>query len=520
MTAAICFPEVTNLAGSRGDLDGWAREVSAQLVPELLDGDIGRLRKVRKDLVTRWLKAESEGESDTLQGALLAFTTLVDAWTHHSSMPEQFASLQVSSGSVTERLLRAAAHSDSLPQQDLAAEAGTSPEVVSRRGSVLEAAGLVLRRRVGKERHWSITPRGRRALAGVEVRPDPSAAPPDLQEDTDIGSSLDREEHVPTTVVDLVAVLRKRKTSVSLLRHFGIDPESHTDVPPEAYRRLTSVYAGDSAWAESGPPAASGFKRLSNARHDTASIVFPWLAYCGRAFIDACDDLPPMSPPKASEIRSQIGGARLSPHERIARLFEVLWSHGLLVLPTRFQSGVDGAFIPHDGRGVVVVNHRARQHLKWLNTTLHEVGHAYEQPDTTVTEDTSGAWEIVPDIEEAANRFAVTALLGEDQDIASRVLSDVGRGADRAGTIRRVARNFDVPKEAVAWHVAMTVSSQSAQDAGPWFALAVKLDWTEPDPLELWHGELQHRLRGRRFDARDRSLCEWWLTPFKGDPLD
>lgn len=510
MTAQVTLPDP-----ARTSVEGWTRAVSARLVPELVRAEPRRLRLMRANLVSAVDGAQGDEKSDALQGAVVAFTTVIDAWSRYALVQQEADHLKLAPDTTTTRLLEEAVRNPGLPQQALARKARTSSEVASRRGGVLERSGLITRRRAGKERHWTVTPRGRRALALLstesEDRPDSPRSPI---------SSLSGGcncEPLPTVGV-LKKNLRTRGVPDNYLRHFRIDPKRDEALSDFSVAALSRVYGNEIGFAkEPELVGAIRFKRAKNARPESAETLLPWLTYCGRTIVESCPDLKAMEPPHPSAIREQLDMWKDGPVQRVEQLASLLWSAGFIVLPTRFSSRFDGAFFEHQGRGVVIVNQQ-KQHLKWLNTVLHEIGHATQSPTEPIAEAFADAWATDPNLERGADRYAVEAVIGETEGLVEEVLRLVAGGLEKGKAARFVARHAKAPKEAVAWHAAMELKARG-EDAKGWFSLATRFDYTEPDPLTLWHDALRQRLQQRHFSEVDVSLLGWWLNPIEGDPL-
>lgn len=162
--------------------DGWFRAVASELVPGLVRGDPEEVARRREDLARLWADAQRRGD-DLASLATTALLVVQDGVLGDLAALEH---IRLARDSVAARLLQAVADSPGSGQTELAEQVGAAEATVSREGARLEDQGLVVRRRVGRQRLWELTPRGHQAverLAGPrlappvdEVGPQPQAA--------------------------------------------------------------------------------------------------------------------------------------------------------------------------------------------------------------------------------------------------------------------------------------------------------------------------------------------------------
>lgn len=150
-------------------LDGWIRTCASAVVAGMLDVEHDTIQSIRRELLAAESQARSaDDDNEALRGAITAFVSLVDAWGRVNQIEEDAEGLLRQPTSVVVRLLRAVAGGHSRSQKELAEEVETAPAVVSRYGRDLELNGLIVRRRAGKERHWELSPRGRRVVTLID----------------------------------------------------------------------------------------------------------------------------------------------------------------------------------------------------------------------------------------------------------------------------------------------------------------------------------------------------------------
>lgn len=155
---------------TKADLDGWLRATTAALIPGVVRGDRAEVNARREELAREWARAKRR-EHERGSVAVAALLAYQDAVLAALSAAQ---AVQLPKDSVAARLVEAVAEHPGLAQTELAERLCVPAETVSREGARLEDHGLVVRRRVGRQRLWELTPRGRAAadrLAGPRLVP-------------------------------------------------------------------------------------------------------------------------------------------------------------------------------------------------------------------------------------------------------------------------------------------------------------------------------------------------------------
>ena len=146
--------------------------VALGLVDALLDADDLTLREALAALRSARARALGAGQEESVLLGWLDSLLAVAHWGLERA-PETAA---VARGTRAWEFLDALARADRLGSPELRELLGTDETQVSRTGRQLLEAGLVGRSRAGRNVHWQITPRGRRAL---ESTPEPASGAAD-----------------------------------------------------------------------------------------------------------------------------------------------------------------------------------------------------------------------------------------------------------------------------------------------------------------------------------------------------
>ena len=151
---------LTDLRGLGDGLDGCFGEIAAMLVDAALDADqdalslaLGRLQRERAHLASQ--------DPEACGRALLSID--VARWALERTVPAALNDELLSSGHAR-RILEAIVENDERSSRELARTLNVDETEVSRQGRRLLEAGIVTKRRVGRENRWEATPKGRDLL--------------------------------------------------------------------------------------------------------------------------------------------------------------------------------------------------------------------------------------------------------------------------------------------------------------------------------------------------------------------